>query len=114
MSDHSGIIFDYAFVFEKPVFTLECEFDELGVEAVDLPWTPWELTVLDELGECIARDQIAALPDKVRTLADSPQRIDAIRQLRDKYVYNFGHAGSVAAQQIAALAERARTNEARG
>ena len=42
ISDLSGIVFDYAFIFEKPVITVAFEYDFIGQEANDLPYEVWE------------------------------------------------------------------------
>ncbi|HSE58862.1 MAG TPA: CDP-glycerol glycerophosphotransferase family protein, partial [Nitrospiraceae bacterium] len=41
ISDLSGIVFDFAFLFEKPVITLKYDVNKVGQEASDFPWDSW-------------------------------------------------------------------------
>lgn len=106
LSDLSGVIFDFAFLFEKPVLTLQYELNKSGMEAFDIPWEPWELTALETIGERVDTSELAALPTRLQEIAGSDERRKAIRQLRDSSVYNFGHGGAVAARQIAGIVDR--------
>lgn len=106
LSDMSGVIFDFAFLFEKPVLTLKYELNKLGMEAFDIPWEPWELTMLDTIGEQIDESGLSSLPARLREIAGNDEWIKAIQKLRDGSVYNFGNGGPVAARQIPRIADR--------
>ena len=106
LSDMSGVIFDYAFLFEKPVLTLKYGLNKIGMEAIDIPWEPWELTVLDTIGKQIDESGLSALPASLKKIAGNDERIKAIQKLRDESVYNFGNGGAVAAHQIARIADK--------
>ena len=103
VSDISGIMFDYCFLFEKPVISIEFEPDWLGTECFDMDTRAFELTVLDRIGRQIGPDDIPSLPDIAQEILDSQETASQIESLREKMSVNFGHGGQVAATQILAL-----------
>ena len=103
VSDFSGIVFDYAFILERPVITVTMEMDTRGMDAGDLPWPAWELTMLPELGASIAADAVHSLPERIASLPTPEVFATRIQRLRAKSLYNFRHSGQVAAEQILAL-----------
>ena len=66
VSDMSGIICDFAFVFLKPVITLDFEFNPNGFEAFDIPHPPWIFGILDDLGRRLKTDEVERLPEIIR------------------------------------------------
>ncbi|WP_458238443.1 hypothetical protein, partial [Pseudomonas sp. P5_A2_2] len=92
ISDISGVIFDYAFLFEKPVITVGIEPVREGTEASDLPYDPWELTVLNDIGLRLTEQDIDRLTDYLPTLTQDERFKRNIRALRAEYVVNFGCA----------------------
>lgn len=101
ISDYSGIVFDYAFILERPVITLQFTPDLRGMEANDLPWPAWEFGIFPQIGATITPEQVGELPEIIDTLLADRQGFAAtIRGLRDKSLYNYGRSGEVAAQQL--------------
>lgn len=106
ISDISGIIFDYAFLTERPVLTLEFAVEKRGFEASDLPYEPWELTTLELVGRKIREADLPRLAEIVREEADSTARRVQIRAVREEFVLNFGHAAPVVVDEILKLLAR--------
>ena len=101
ISDFSGVIFDYAFLFERPVVTLGGTPKKECFEAWDLPHNAWELRILKEIGVRLADGKEGDLVSVVEDLlgrADQYQRI--IRSIREQYVVNFGRSGALIAQAL--------------
>ena len=92
MSDLSGIVFDFAFLFEKPVITLKYDMNKLGQEAADLPWDLWELTAVEAVGARIDVSYVDKLPDVIESELVKNDRRQTIRHLREESVVNFGVA----------------------
>lgn len=92
VSDISGVIFDYAFLFEKPVITVGIDPVREGSEASDLPYEPWELTVLNDIGLRLTEQEIPRLAEYLPQVLDDVRYQPNIRDLREQYVVNFGHA----------------------
>lgn len=106
VSDISGVIFDYAFLFEKPVITVGIEPVREGTEASDLPYDPWELTVLNDIGLRLSEQEIPRLTEYLPQVAEDERYQRNIRALRDEYVVNFGHAAGPIMQAIMPLIGR--------
>jgi hypothetical protein len=100
VSDFSGIVFDFAFLFEKPVITLKCDLTKLGLEAAELPWDPWELTVLDTIGPRVTENELAALPNIIEQEFGRSNRTQMIRRLRDESVANFACTARYVADEL--------------
>jgi CDP-glycerol:poly(glycerophosphate) glycerophosphotransferase len=103
ISDISGIVFDFCFLTEKPVITLDFPVEKRGFEANDLPYEPWELEVLNLVGRKIGEADLDRLPEIVVREAGDSSRQAQIRALRDDYVVNFGHAAGPVADELVKL-----------
>jgi len=103
VSDLSGIIFDFAFIFEKPVITIRFAFEKTGMEASDLPWEPWETTVLNKVGVQISEKEMDVLPQQIREIADNGKLLKSIKVEKEKTLFNPGKAGITAARQILSI-----------
>lgn len=110
VSDLSGIVFDFAFLFEKPVVTIKSDLNRLGFEAADLPWDPWEFSVLDVLGYQIGEDEIDRLPTILDSILNGISKVDAIRQLREDCAVNFGCAAESVADQLLHIRQTVTSN----
>lgn len=106
LSDISGIIFDYVFLYEKPVLTVEFRPDKRGMEANDIPYEPWELTILETIGKQLKEDDFNQLPAIVASFAGNSEHKEAIRQLRQQSVVNFGDAASATVNTLEEILAR--------
>lgn len=59
ISDFSGVIFDYALNFSKPIIYANAEFDDAIYDAAWIPQEPWNFSVLPKLGRQLTREDIA-------------------------------------------------------
>jgi hypothetical protein len=100
VSDISGIIFDYCFLTERPVVTLNFEPEKRGFEASDLPYEPWELSVLDVVGRKIGEPDFDRLPEILTLEAGDSSRKEQIRAMRDEFVVNFGRAAGPVVDEL--------------
>lgn len=101
----SGIVFDYAFVFEKPVITVNVQHSFLGQEANDLPYELWELEILDKIGKRITPEEFANVSDIVGPLLLEHSDNNLLAQLRDEHLYNYKHSGEVIATNLINIME---------
>lgn len=116
VSDISGIIFDYCFLSRRPVVTLEFQPEKRGFEASDLPYEPWEIRVLDEVGRRIGEVDFEHLPEILLQEAGDSSRQEKIRALRDEFVVNFGCAARPVVDELVKMLvhqEEVRRLEAR-
>ena len=105
ISDLSGIIFDYAFVYEKPVITLDYELDIRGFEHEDLGGPIWEREIGGSLGAVVSGDYVDVLPETIANILSRRNLKNKMRELREASIFNFGHAGEAAAEQLIKLLE---------
>lgn len=110
VSDVSGVIFDFAFVFLRPVVTIGDGPLRDGFEAWEIPHPAWETLAMDELGARIHPGHEAEVADAVRALMkDSGNRRERIVALREANAVNFGHAGAAVADAILSIEEELHT-----
>jgi len=99
ISDISGIIFDFFFIYEKPVIVIEDVINKGGLEAEDVNNEIWESTILEKVATLVNHNNINILPNVVEKVIGKDITQD-IEQIREQTLFNFPHAGSVAADQI--------------
>ena len=111
VSDVSGIIFDFAFIYEKPVVTFSAILDEsklLEITKVNDTRKDedkvqiWEVEKKSDISTEINIAQVDNLPGIVNQ-ALSSDFVGNIRKLRDESIFNYGYAGKVAAKQLVKL-----------
>jgi hypothetical protein len=100
ISDLSGVIWDFAFLYSKPVLLLKTEFDNIkGFEGSELDYEMWEMRERHRLGKIFDVDDIENISEIVEDLLNNPPR-NQLDNLKNESVFNFGRAGEVAANQI--------------
>lgn len=108
VSDFSGITFDFAFGFLRPVVTLfEDNVDPGGFEAFDIPHERWNTSFLKELGPVLTAPDLGRLPDIVRKLDMERDWAAHIRHIRDTSIANFGCAAAPVVDAILEIASKA-------
>ncbi|WP_298068428.1 CDP-glycerol glycerophosphotransferase family protein [uncultured Mailhella sp.] len=103
ISDYSSIIFDFAYVMERPVLTMDFTPDLSPYDAYDLGETPWALQAHKRLGRKLTLDDIPNIAEIVEELHNDKELKEQILIERDNNVYNFGKAGPVIADQLIAI-----------
>lgn len=100
ISDLSGVFWDYAFLYSKPVLLLQTDFDTVeGFEGSELNYDMWEVRERPRLGRVFTENEVENISKIVNNLLESAAGMK-VEQLRDESVFNFGHAGEAAANQI--------------
>ncbi len=101
VSDISGVIFDFAFVFLRPVVSVGNGPLKEGFEAWDIPHEAWEMSTLESLGRRVLPGHEDTIVEIVRSLlADSETAREKILALRECNVVNFGEAGMPIARAL--------------
>jgi len=103
ISDFSGIIWDFAFLFSKPVLILDVPTTLDGFEATELDRANfWEINEREKIGEIFSEENIEHISKKVRNLIDNPPN-NTIEELKRNSVFNWNCAGETAANQIISI-----------
>ena len=96
ISDFSGIIFDYAFLYNKPVIYVNSELDMLPYDAYDLPdhgKDIWLNRALKEIGIELKEEFFANIKEVIEKATQSKE-LEAQRQkAKNEAWMNEGHAG---------------------
>ena len=107
ISDVSGVIFDFAFIFLRPVISVGAGPMKDGFEAWEIPHEAWEMQALDKLGKRIMPGDEKDIPATVQSLlARHEDMAEAIEAIRNENVVNFGHAGEPIADALIDLAHQ--------
>ena len=94
VSDFSGVVFDFAFVFLRPVVTLAYELDRRGFDAFNLQHPSWESKAVAELGHRLDPVELDQLPGIIEKLTSDNTFPERILRIREASVANFGHSAS--------------------
>lgn len=106
IGDLSGVFWDFAFLYEKPVLLLKTELDSIdGFEGTELDYEMWEMRERSRLGKEFEESDIENISSIVIDILDNPPSME-MQKLKSDFVYNFGKAGDVAAQQIIDIVEQ--------
>lgn len=102
VTDISGVIFDYAFLFEKPIFLVNAEYNLGGYDVIDIDGgRVWDLDKSREITRIIKPEEIQGLAGIVKSeIGNADAYRDKIRKIKNEEIYNFGHAGEAAAKQL--------------
>lgn len=103
ISDISGVVFDFAFLKERPVLFFDVPFTGKGMEAANLEHPAWDMEIRSELGALCKEEDLQDLESIVDGLLDKPAQ--DLKVLRDQSLYNFGRAGEAAASQLLEILE---------
>lgn len=97
ISDFSGIIFDYTFLFDKPVMYLNHGFDLRPYDAGDLGEDAagklWQFKVLKEIGIELTEDDLPRIGDVLKNASDSEALRLARKKAKDTAWQYRGEAG---------------------
>ncbi|MCT7523248.1 CDP-glycerol glycerophosphotransferase family protein [Aliarcobacter cryaerophilus] len=101
ISDLSGIIFDFYFVFEKPVIVIKDVISKDGKEVDFSNKEPWEIENLEKVATIIDLEDIENIQKyiEIATLKTTQQSIEEFRKAS---LFNYGLAAKVATNQIIA------------
>jgi hypothetical protein len=100
ISDLSGIIFDFFFVYKKPVIVVDVEVNTAGFEAEDVDKTPWEIEAINDIATKINLDAVDEIPSIIATTIQNNDTKKSDKIMSDS-IFNYGSAGKVAANQLA-------------
>ncbi len=100
ISDWSGTAYEFVMVTEKPCVFIDTppkinnpDYDRITV-------APLEFTLRDQVGIRVNPQETEGLAEKIRTLLGDESYGERIRQIRGKYIANFGRSGEVGGQYL--------------
>jgi YidC/Oxa1 family membrane protein insertase len=105
ISDYSGAALEFAFALLKPVLFIDVpkKINNAKYEFHNLE--PLEVKIRSEIGMVVTEDKLLNLVDYIYEVINKKTFLTKnISQLRQKYIYNFGQSGKVAANELIKLA----------
>jgi len=104
ITDLSGVLFDYACLFGKPIILAASEASAAGQEGEDLPGELWDIRSSLELAHARIGNDVKEAGALANAAIDaSKDYAEKARIFREESFYNFGHAGEAAARNIISL-----------
>ena len=112
ISDYSGVIFDFALVFDKPVI---CADTEMSVDPLDAWWLGeplWTISALPRIGPRLTADQIGNLKALIDSALDDPSNTESRHEVRrETWAYPGEGAVRTADYLIAKYEELTRADQ---
>ena len=101
ISDWSGISFEYAFVFEKPIIFIDVPKKILNTEFDRISSEPIEIVIREKIGKIVSPDNLSEIPDLIKKIdMDSNSINDEIKEIRSKTVFNINKSAGIGAEYI--------------
>jgi len=97
--DFSGVIYDFILLQQQPVIAVERNWKDGGYESSDLTNKQSTYALLEKAGEVLPFSEIEHLPEAVERALSKK----VAPGLSDPFIFNFGKAGKIAAEQIRGL-----------
>lgn len=110
ISDFSGIIFDYMFLFERPVFYTGYDFDKRAYDASDVLANPWMFTKLEELGIRLEEKEFENIGNIVEKCAADSKLKEKIILAKNTAWMNQGNAGVNCVDALLKIKEELKNN----
>ena len=105
ISDFSGIIFDYAFLFDKPVIYANAQMDLTPYDAWYIKHELWEVESLHKMGIQINEADFGHIKEVIQNAADSPELKATRAQAKAESWQHIGEAGKRAADFMIGVVE---------
>lgn len=110
ISDFSGVIFDFALIYDKPVIYTNPNFD---LSVYDAWWTQeplWTTSVLPRIGAELTEEKMDTIKDLIDTCIEDPRYAEGRRKAKEETWANAGSGAKAAAdyleKKLAALTQR--------
>ena len=101
ISDWSGISFEYAFTFERPVIFIDVPKKNMNPNAHNIHLEPIEIVIRKKIGYVVSPHDLKEIPNIIRNLNKTDNIFDEqIKESRSKIVYNIGESSKIGAKYI--------------
>lgn len=92
ISDFSGVIYDYAFLFERPVFYADIDFDTSVYDADWFDEEPWDVRVLPEMGRKLEEKEFSNIKEIILDTLKDQELAKGVENLKNDCWQNRGGA----------------------
>lgn len=105
ISDYSGVVLDYAYLYQRPILLSTSTTSSNGYEAEELPTEfSFDEKAIQTLGHELSAEESADICKTVDSFLKSKKEVkDQIIEFRNSNLFNFGNAGIKAAEVLIAI-----------
>lgn len=100
ISDYSGVIFDFAFVFKKPFIYADTSFNSAPYDAAWLDEELWTIRVLPEIGHQLKEEDFPQIKSIIDNAISSNSSDSQRNKIIEQCWSNIGSAGKLAADYL--------------
>lgn len=111
ISDFSGVIFDYALIFQKPVIYADTSFDKAPYDACWLEEEMWTFTTLPKIGRQLEKADFGRLKEIIDEMLSNPEYKEAIEAARKETWVHIGESAVLTADYMIEKASGLHTPE---
>lgn len=111
VSDFSGVIFDFALVYDKPIIYTDPKFDTSLYDAWWLDTPLWTVSALPRLGRELTEENMQNLKELIDTCLDDPKYSDLRKNVRQETWEHFGEGASRAVDYLLEKYEQLTSEE---
>ncbi len=106
ITDYSGVIFDYTFVFDGPVIYTDIDMDYSPYDSWWLDYTLWRVEILPLLGHRLGKEDVPVIKEVIdSTLADTKNREGREKARSEAWM----HRGEAAVRTVDYLMEKLKS-----
>ena len=106
ISDFSGIISDYLFLFEKPVIYAKYEFDKRAYDLSDSDSEPWKFKMLKDIGIELSEENFSAIHEIINKNIRNSMLKEKVEKARNTAYMYRGLAGKRCADTLIEIQAR--------
>ena len=107
-SDFSGVIFDFALVFDKPVIYADTSFDRSPYDCWWLEEELWTFETLPKIGARLTRESLPEMKSLIDRCIESREYREARRKAREETWCHIGESARVTADYLTRKAQELR------
>ncbi len=111
ISDFSGVIFDFALIYDKPVIYTNPQFDVSPYDAWWLDTPIWTITALPRLGRELNEENMNSLKELVDSCLEDPRYAEGRREVKAETWEHMGEGAVRAVDYLLAKYNELTTNE---
>jgi hypothetical protein len=103
ISDFSGIIFDYAFLFDKPVLYHNASFNKEMYDAGDLEHEPWKFEAIKRFGVKLSEQDLPNIKEKIQNAVSDTSLSQERKKAKETAWQNIGQSGKTVVDALVGI-----------
>lgn len=100
ISDYSGVMFEFAMVFDKPIIYTDTKFDPRPYDADWIDETPWTFSILPSLGPELNDENAGNIKELIDKCIDDKSYLEGRQKAREDIWVNIGESAKRSADFI--------------